>query len=1239
MGDKMGDKMEDKMEDKMGDKTIKNKSLDFLAQKAIKRAELWQGLVNEELFREGRGGKFNFLFKLRKIIQDSSHKNLLVELLDQSFRSGESIRVVDQIRYILSRYEIFPFSGVRAFFSFLEKILLSIFLVFAPYFSRFFLYFFVRKIRSDSSFFVVPREGLRRYLKGNEELGFRTNINEIGDGVLGEGMAERQMRSYIERLEDEGVEYISIKVSTIYSQISYIGMEETVEELSERLRRLYRVALGVGNGGRKKFINLDMEEYRDIGITYRVFMGVLLEEEFLCLEAGVVLQAYLPDSYIWQRRLIDWSLERVSKGGARVKVRIVKGANREMELTESGLNGWELPTYSRKVDTDSNYKRILNEAFKGENMGGLIWGVASHNIFDLAYAYELAEEEGVLEYIHFEVLQGMGFPIGRVIHGLKKDLIIYAPTCSNKHFTNAIAYLVRRLDENSSRDNFMRYLVNLNVGSKEWEFLKGNFLDSVRNIGNLSVGIHRRQDRLEEGRVLGVGGGSIGYNLEDYQFKNEANTDFTLEVNQEWALQIKKKWESCEVQKALIVLGEREIFEDRRKYPVFDKSLGMSKRVGDFVCGNKEDIQEAFDIASRDEEGWSQKTLEERFKILSNVANYFRKDRGDLIGIASAEVGKVFMETDAEISEAIDFLRFYPYSLRDFRSFEMVESKPLGVGGVISPWNFPIAIPVGGIASALASGNRVIFKPSLESVLCGWALCQCFWKAGVSRKVLQFLPLTDELAGLEFVMHPKLDFLIFTGSDETAKSILMSRPHLKLAAETGGKNAIIVTNICDKEKAITDICISAFSNSGQKCSASSLLILEKGVYRDSEFKEMLLDATSSLEMGSVWNLKNTLGPLIDSPNSRLKKAIENIEDHESWFLEPEMVGGDSKLLKPSIRWGTKVGDYTQKTELFGPMLSVMEAKDLKEAIDIVHESGYGLTSGLYSLDSREKDYWLKNIQAGNLYINRPITGAMVLRQPFGGIGKSAIGIGRKAGFFNYSLQFLSLENHFDCEYLKKYLSLKTYPWKDFFDHPLQGLLTECYQSLSQEHQKKYILDFKKASLALKSYSFWYDQELSQCKDYTKIRGEDNEIRYRAVKRVWIRIHFEDDLFDILSRILACRIGFIKFIVSIDPKSRNENWDLLSKYHELFLGDGGEMILETDQEIAESIDIMSRIRYASRSRISDFVALSLAKKGIYIIGDRPLIDGRFELLNYFFEQSISHSYHRYGNLGSRSDQDD
>ena len=1216
------------------------RDLDDLVKRVIKRAELWQGLVNEELSRKGRSGEFGFLFKLKRIIQDSSYKNLLVELLDQSFRSRESERVVDQVRYILSRYDIFPFSSGRAFFSILEKILLNIFLVFAPYFSRFFLYFFVRKIRSDSNFFVVPGEGLLRYLRGNEGRGIRTNINEIGDGVLGEGMAELQMRSYIERLEDEEVEYISIKVSTIYSQISYIAMEETVEELSERLRRLYRVALSGERGGRKKFINLDMEEYRDIEITYRVFMGVLLEEEFLGLEAGVVLQAYLPDSYIWQRRLIDWSLERVSKGGARVKVRVVKGANREMELTESELNGWELPTYSRKVDTDSNYKRILNEAFKAKNMGGVIWGVASHNIFDLAYAYELAEEEGVLEHIHFEVLQGMGFPIGQVIHGLKKDLIIYAPTCSMRHFTNAIAYLVRRLDENSSRSNFMRYLIDLEVGSESWDFLKGSFFRSISNMSQLPIEIHRKQDRLKEkNQEDNQWINSKADNLKDYQFKNEANTDFTLEVNRQWALQIKKKWESCEVQKASIILGEREIFEDRKKYSVFDKCLGESKKVGDFACGNKEDIRQAFDIASRDEEGWSQKTLEERFKILSNVADYFKKDRGDLIGIASAEVGKVFMETDAEISEAIDFLHFYPYSLRDFRSFEMVKSKPLGVGGVISPWNFPIAIPVGGIASALASGNRVIFKPSLESVLCGWALCQCFWKAGVSRKVLQFLPLTDELAGLEFVMHPKLDFLIFTGSDETAKSILMSRPHLKLAAETGGKNAIIVTNICDKEKAITDICISAFSNSGQKCSASSLLILEKGVYRDSEFKEMLLDATSSLEMGSVWNLKNTLGPLIDSPNSRLKKAIENIEDHESWFLEPEMVEGDSKLLKPSIRWGTKVGDYTQKTELFGPMLSVMEAKDLKEAIDIVHESGYGLTSGLYSLDSREKDYWLKNIQAGNLYINRPITGAMVLRQPFGGIGKSAIGIGRKVGFFNYSLQFLSLDNHFDCEYLKKYLSLKTYPWKDFFDHPLQDLLTKCYQSLSQEHQKKYILDFKKLSLALKSYSFWYDQELSQCKDYTKIRGEDNQIRYRAVKKVWIRIHFEDDLFDILSRILACRIGFIKFVVSIDPKLRNENWDLLSKYHELFLGDGGEMILGTDEEISDSIDIMSRIRYASRSRISNFVALSLAKKGIYIIGDKPLIDGRFELLNYFFEQSISHSYHRYGNLGSRSDQDD
>lgn len=285
-----------------------------------------------------------------------------------------------------------------------------------------------------------------------------------------------------------------------------------------------------------------------------------------------------------------------------------------------------------------------------------------------------------------------------------------------------------------------------------------------------------------------------------------------------------------------------------------------------------------------------------------------------------------------------------------------LRARGKGVVVVVSPWNFPIAIPCGGVAAALAAGNTVILKPASDTVLVGWELCQCFWRAGVSKKALQFVPCSGGKEGRELVNHPKVSSVILTGGTETALAMLSANPRLNLYAETGGKDATIVTAVSDRDQAIKHILHSSFSHAGQKCSATSLLLLQDEVYDDPEFRRALCEATQSLKVGSAWELDTKMGPLIRPPGGDLDTALKVLEPGEEWALMPQPVEGNPNLWTPGIKYGVRPGSYTHITEFFGPVLAVMRFAKLSEAVSLVNQTGYGLTSGLERLDERGWEY-------------------------------------------------------------------------------------------------------------------------------------------------------------------------------------------------------------------------------------------------------------------------------------------
>jgi RHH-type proline utilization regulon transcriptional repressor/proline dehydrogenase/delta 1-pyrroline-5-carboxylate dehydrogenase len=617
----------------------------------------------------------------------------------------------------------------------------------------------------------------------------------------------------------------------------------------------------------------------------------------------------------------------------------------------------------------------------------------------------------------------------------------------------------------------------------------------------------------------------------------------------------------------------------------------------------------------------------ERTRILANVAQQLCIHRADLMGAALAEGGKLLTESDPEVSEAVDFVRYYSATARDLAGLESIEVQPRGVVVVVPPWNFPIAIPCGGVAAALAAGNTVILKPASHTVLVAWELCQCFWRAGVPREVLQFVPCSGATGGAQLVASELADLVILTGGTDTALRMLEARPQMDLLAETGGKNATIVTAMSDREQAIAHVVRSAFGHGGQKCSATSLLILEDEVYEDEGFRETLCDAARSLRVGSAWELDTRLGPLVHRPGGDLERALKELEPGESWALMPTQVDGNPCLYSPGIKWGVKPGSYTHLTEFFGPVLAVMRARDLREAITLVNQTGYGLTSGLQSLDEREQSEWREDIRAGNLYINRMTTGAIVHRQPFGGVGKSAFGPGIKAGGPNYVAQLMDIRDR-----------------QDGTPESTQSLQSPELEALREALLQRHPADAHPPDLvrllrAMSSYEQAYLQEFSAEHDDFKLLGQDNIRRYRPVSALRVRIHAEDSAFEIFARVCAARTVGCRTTVSVPVDHTPEMVALLDRLTQAW-GAVVEFVEESDAELASLIAAggTQRVRYAAPERVPEVVLKAVGDTGVYIARAPVLMEGRAELLWYVTEQSISHDYHRYGNLGGRAQEE-
>ncbi len=1182
-------------------------TLEEREQKAVElAAEMLQEAIKTETFFEKKKQK-----QLARMMKDPIGKGFTTSMTDQCFRSKSSYRIANQLNYLLNLL------GIPHYLNFLNRLQLKLFTLLTPFLSPILVPIMTFMLRKETSTVILPGEerSLNKHMQIRKDQGVRINLNHLGEAILGEKEALRKLNVYLEDLAKPQIEYISIKISTIFSQIHLLGWDHSLEVLSKRLRQLYRAAMTnsftKANGEKtSKFVNLDMEEYRDLHLTKELFKKVLNEPEFLHFSAGIVLQAYLPDCFLIQEELTKWAKERINKGGAPIKIRIVKGANLAMEQFEASLKGWEQAPYQSKTDVDANYKKMVSYGCQKENAEAVHLGIGSHNLFDIAYAMLLRAENSVEPYVSFEMLEGMADHMRRVVQILTKDILLYCPVAEKKDFQSAIAYLIRRLDENTGPENFLRYTFGLKIKSPHWKEQAEKFKEACNTMNSIFIGPRRTQNRQNK---------PLPHKTSDL-FKNEPDTDFSLRQNRHWAENFVKEWKQKTFPLVPCVIGGKEVSLPSKAEGI-DPSY-PSKVLYSYCLASWEEINQALMAAKEEESFWQNTSVEARANLLAKAAEKLQENRGNLIGVMMTDGGKTILEADAEVSEAIDFAQYYLRSLRKNHSYTDIKWQAKGTILVTPPWNFPIAIPAGGILAALATGNCVIFKPAPEAVLSGWILVNALWDAGISKKVLQFVNCVDTPVGSKLIADKRVNAVILTGATSTAKLFMELNNSLDLSAETGGKNAFIITALSDRDLAIKDLIQSAFGHAGQKCSAASLAILEAEVYDDPHFQEQLKDAVESLQVGSPWALESKVTPLIKAPEGDLLKALTTLEPGESWLVEPKKDPSNPNLWSPGVKWGVKEGSFMHQTEFFGPILAVLRADTLESAIRIANGTCYGLTSGINSLDMRDLKKWIDSIEAGNLYINRGTTGAIVGRQPFGGCKASSFGFGMKAGGPNYLMQFThALQIGLPNEKISLPPTLT----------PITDLLGKI--PFSTEEMGTLYGSLASYAFYIKKFPTSYDPSnpegnLECLLDLTV--GQDNALYYKPRNHMSFYIQKETNPLDILRIFAAALLTKTPLEVSWDPKDSPINFDetWTSLLHEF------SFIQESEEELASRILNKKITRVRVLQEPGSNLKKAAAAAGCFLDTAPVLANGRFELLHYFREVSLSYDYHRYGNLGLR-----
>ena len=769
---------------------------------------------------------------------------------------------------------------------------------------------------------------------------------------------------------------LSVKLSSLCARFD--PLDATTEAtVRHRLRELLREAAKV-----KAAITVDMEQNAFKELTLEIFQSVLAESEFRDgLHAAIALQAYLRDSERDVRELITWARGH----GRRVGVRLVKGAYWDSEISWAQQKGWPIPVYLEKGETDASYERLSRILLEAREVIDAAFG--SHNLRSLAHAITTAKRLGIPAHgYEIQMLYGMAEPVRRAIIANGQRVRVYLPV---GELLPGISYLIRRLMENTSNTSFLRQTY---ADRKD-----------ISRLIQPPTGIER-PSRPDPTHGWSEGG-------DRREFRNEPLIDFSRRENRERFGQSLQK--------------VREEFDRQAGRRIDGQTLASpnpsnpAEIIGRVRIATSSDVESAIESAARFFPHWRGQAASERAQFLFAAAEIMRQRGWELAAWEVFEAGKSWREADADVAEAIDYLEYYGREMLHLalpRETQQLQSEsniylyePRGLAAIIAPWNFPLAILTGMTAAALVTGNCALVKPAEQSPIMAVRLLEILRDAGLPANACQLLQGGGEI-GASLVRSPRIHLIAFTGSREVGLEILQQaythragEDHVKrVVCEMGGKNAVIVDSDADMDEAIIHVIDSAFGYQGQKCSAASRLILVEEIYE--RFLARLIEATKSLQIGPPEDPRNTVGPLIDAEaKARVLQYIQVGKIEASCALEMT-APSEGFFVGPVIFRDVDPQSRIAQEEIFGPVLAVIKAANFDDALAIANQSLFALTGGVFSRSPAHIEKARQEFRVGNLYINRSITGAVVERQPFGGLKLS--GIGSKAGGPDYLLQFL-----------------------------------------------------------------------------------------------------------------------------------------------------------------------------------------------------------------------------------------
>ncbi|MFV0426564.1 MAG: proline dehydrogenase family protein [Beutenbergiaceae bacterium] len=1025
-----------------------------------------------------------------------------------------------------------------------------------------------RRLRQLLGHLVVEGtdQEIDKQLAGVRADGYRINLALLGEAAIGQAQAAAHGDRLWALCQRTGVHQVSLKLSALLPQISPWDVAGTIDRAVARLQPLYAAAAAAQQ---PTSITLDLEEYRLLEPVVGAFEALLGESELALPELGIAVPAYLPQSQAILERLIGLAQSRVAAGGSRIRIRLVKGAHLATEMVDSEIHGWPQAPLLTKAEVDANFVRLLETALQPAVCAAVQFSIGSHNLFDIALGYILARRRGVEQALEVDMLYGMAPAQLRAIHevGASSAVNVYTPVIESGDYCSGIGYLMRRLQELGGAENFLR--AQHGGAPRAMEQQQTRLGEAVAASAQQPAAVRRDGRRRESGE----------------HFVNTPDSDPTAALVRE------------RVRKAM----DRQI-----QAPVA-------------AMADSEGIDAAVEVARTTAAEWGVRSGSDRARVLRAAARGLEVVRTDLIAALVHEVGKPAHEADAEVTEAVDFARYYADQAKELDNLalsEGLQAQPGQVVVVAAPWNVPVTTAVAGATAALAAGAAALVKPAprtprsveiaVDAIRTGLA------HAGADPDAVQLTRTDDETVGKALVAHDGVDTVLLTGSAQTAQRFSRWRAHRsqgpRVFAQTSGKNAMVVTASADFDQAIADVLSSAFGYSGQKCSAASLLILVGSVATSERFRERLIDAVSTLKVGAPSDMGAAMGPLIEPASGKLADALSQLQHGEQWLVEPAQLDDDGRLWSPGVKVGVAPGSSFHVTECFGPVLGIMSAADLDQAIAWQNATGYGLAGSIHSLDDAEVSRWIDEVHIGNAYVNRPTTGARVGRHPLGGWKRSVVGPGAKVGGPQFLPQLVTWQQ-------------QAKPTVTAEVGPRVGAVVEAVKPWLAD------TDWQWLAQAAQSDAHARDRYAAE-DDPSGLAAESNVLRYRPLSQIQLRAGREVKPVSLLRVLIAAECAGVPATVSIDPSV-----DLGDAMDSWARGEG--WLWESDEDIATRVaDGQLRGRVRVLGDASQLWAASIEPQAhVRLIVGEVLTSGNRELMSMLREQVVSSTEHRYGYLAS------